>query len=98
MRTRTPSFLSRQRTKLSVLALAAVGIIGLAANASANSTANTTIMNVVTVNYKDAGGINNFAANASTIVTVNLVKAALNTVRSAYRRRRQSGPCLSAGV
>jgi len=78
MRTRAPSFLSRQRTMLSILALAAAGTIGLIDEASANSTAKATIMNKVTVNYRDAGGVNSFAADATTIVTVNLVKAGLS--------------------
>ncbi len=78
MRTRAPSFFKSQHALLVSLTLAAVATIGFSASASANSSYRTTILNVVTVNYKDAGGTNNYAANASTIVTVNLVKAALN--------------------
>jgi uncharacterized repeat protein (TIGR01451 family) len=63
---------------VAALAITALAAIGAPQAAEANSTANTTILNVVRVDYKDVSGANNFAANASTKVTVNLVKAALN--------------------
>lgn len=77
MRKEHRSFLTTQRLLLAGLTLAAVAVVGLPVSASANSTANTTIMNKVTVSYTDAGGLNPFSADATTIVTVNLVKAAL---------------------
>lgn len=77
MRNEQCSFLQKQRTLLAFLTLAAVAAVSLPVNASANTTANTTIMNKVTVNYKDAAGAGNFNADATTIVTVNLVKAGL---------------------
>jgi uncharacterized repeat protein (TIGR01451 family) len=61
------------------LAICALAAIASPGTASANSTANTTILNTVTVSYKDVTLTNTFSASASTIVTVNLVKAALNT-------------------
>jgi uncharacterized repeat protein (TIGR01451 family) len=74
--------LSNSRTRWRVLAgtmvLAALIGMGSPEKASANSTADATILNVVTVDYKDAGGTNSFAATASTTVTINLVKAALS--------------------
>lgn len=77
MRKEHHSFLTTQRLLLAGLILAAVAVVGLPVSASANSTAGTTIMNKVTVSYTDAGGLNPFSADATTIVTVNLVKAPL---------------------
>jgi len=62
--------------------LAALAITALAAGApsaaSASTTAGTTILNVVTVDYKDVTNSNSFSAAFSTTVTVNLVKAGLS--------------------
>ena len=71
-------YIQWQQSLLAALAITVLAAIGSPGTATANTTANSTILNVVTVNYKDAGGTNSFAANASTIVTVNLVKAALD--------------------
>lgn len=67
-----------QRALLGCLTLTAVAAVGLPVNAFANTTAKTTIMNKVSVNYKDVNGAGNFNADATTIVTVNLVQAGLN--------------------
>jgi uncharacterized repeat protein (TIGR01451 family) len=56
--------------------LAAMAILGTPGTASANSTANATVLNVIRVDYSDASGANVFTATASTTVTVNLVRAA----------------------
>lgn len=77
MRSTQSSFLHKQRALLGLLALAATAVVGMPVSASASSTAGTTIMNHVTVNYKDAGGFNTYNADATTIVTVNLVMAPL---------------------
>ena len=63
---------------IAALAITALAAVCAPQAAEANSTANATIVNVVRVDYKDVSGVNSFAANASTSVTVNLVKAALN--------------------
>lgn len=78
MRSEPCSFLQKQRALLACLTLAAAIGIGLPVNALANTTAKTTIMNKVSVNYKDANGAGDFNADATTIVTVNLVKAGLD--------------------
>lgn len=70
--------MKQKQTLVAALAITALAAIGSPGTAEANSTANATILNVVRVDYKDISGQNSFAANASTIVTVNLVKAALN--------------------
>jgi uncharacterized repeat protein (TIGR01451 family) len=70
--------LRRFRAVAGVLTLAAMAGMLQPRVASANSTAGATVLNVVTVSYKDAGGTNNYTADASTIVTVNLVKSGLN--------------------
>jgi uncharacterized repeat protein (TIGR01451 family) len=54
-------------------------LFGSATSSEANTSANTTILNVVRVDYKDAGGTLSFAATASSSVTVARVKAGLNT-------------------
>jgi uncharacterized repeat protein (TIGR01451 family) len=61
----------------------AIALFGVAAGAltstqaSANTAAETTILNVVRVDYQDATGTASFAATASTTVTVNLVESAV---------------------
>jgi uncharacterized repeat protein (TIGR01451 family) len=60
---------------LAITALAAIGSPGTAS--AANTTANAKLLNVATVQYKDASGLNPWTATASATVTVNLVKAAL---------------------
>ena len=71
--------MKQKQNLYAALAFAALAAIGAPGTAAANSTANTTILNVVRVDYKDVSGQNSFAANASAKVTVNLVKTALNT-------------------
>jgi hypothetical protein len=44
----------------------------------ANTGAGATILNTVQVDYKDAGGVQSFSANATTSTSVNLVKAGLS--------------------
>jgi len=68
----------KKQSLIAALAVTVLAAIGSPGTAAANSTANSTILNVVRVDYTDVSGTNNFAANASTSVTVNLVKAALN--------------------
>lgn len=62
-----------------ILALAALATICQPTQATAATTADATLLNVVRVDYKDAGGTNSFAATASTKITVNLVTSALAT-------------------
>ena len=71
--------MKQKQNLYAALAFAALAAVGAPGTAAANSTANTTILNVVRVDYKDVSGQNTFAANASAKVTVNLVKTALNT-------------------
>lgn len=71
-------YITGPQSLLAALAITALAAIGSPGTASANSTANTTILNVVRVDYKDASGTNPYAANASTSVTVNLVPSSLN--------------------
>lgn len=61
------------------LALAALATLSQPCQVMAATTADSTLLNVVRVDYKDAGGSNSFAATASTTITVNLVKSALAT-------------------
>jgi uncharacterized repeat protein (TIGR01451 family) len=82
-----------QRFMVSALALAALAILGSPGSASANTTADSTVLNVVRVDYKDASGTNSFAATASSTITVNLVKAALNN--SAPPTGANGSPALS---
>lgn len=70
---------SKQRALLSGLALAGLAALGAASQAEANSGAGGTILNTVTVSYKDAGNTQSYSANATTSVTINLVKAILST-------------------
>lgn len=64
------------RLAVLVTGLAFVGQTMLASTASAQTAADATILNVVTVDYSDASGSSNFQATASSSVTVNLVEAA----------------------
>ncbi len=66
-----------QSLSWALLPLLALMILLAPAVAGANSGADTTILNVVTVAYKDATGTQSFSATASSTVTVNLVEAAL---------------------
>jgi len=69
----------KQKQKLvAALAITALAAIGSPATAEASTTAGTTILNIVQVDYKDATGTTAFAAAFSTTVTVNLVKAGLS--------------------
>ena len=65
----------RLTVALTLFGLAAGSL--LSTQAVANTAADTTILNVVRVDYKDASKTASFAATASTTVTVNLVEAAL---------------------
>lgn len=67
-----------KRTLFAALALSAMAAASVPATAGASTTAGTTILNVVTVDYKDASNTTAFSAAFSTTVTVNLVKAGLN--------------------
>ena len=67
-----------KRNLFAALAIAAMAAAGVPATAGASTTAGTTILNVVTVDYKDASNTNSFSAAFSTTVTVNLVRAGLN--------------------
>ncbi|QWV93030.1 hypothetical protein KP004_17960 [Geomonas oryzisoli] len=67
-----------KRILLTALAIGAMAAAGVPATAMASTTAGTTILNVVTVDYTDATKTNSFSAAFSTSVTVNLVKAGLN--------------------
>jgi len=68
------------KTKQGLLHIASLAlVVGLAVAlpqaASANTGAGATILNVVTVDYKDASGVTAYAETASSSVTVNLVVA-----------------------
>ncbi|GFO56518.1 hypothetical protein GMSM_35250 [Geomonas sp. Red276] len=76
----TLSIRSIGRAAAGVLALGALLAVSQPQEAAASTTANTKLLNVVTVSYKDASNNNTFSANASTQVTVNLVKAGLNAI------------------
>ncbi|MBJ6748907.1 hypothetical protein [Geomonas anaerohicana] len=67
-----------KRNLFAALAISAIAAAGVPATAGASTTAGTTILNVVTVDYKDASNTTSFSAAFSTTVTVNLVKAGLN--------------------
>jgi hypothetical protein len=69
----------KQKQKLvAALAITALAAIGSPGNATASTTAGTTILNIVQVDYKDASNTTAFSAAFSTTVTVNLVKAGLS--------------------
>ncbi len=53
-----------------------VASVAMPQSASANTGAGATILNVVTVNYKDAAGVTSYAETAASTVTVNLVISA----------------------
>jgi len=59
------------------LAVLFVALMAFAPRAEANSAAGAKILNTITVTYKDAGNITTYNANATSTVTVNLVRAAL---------------------
>ena len=67
-----------QKGMLQVAALAlVVGLsVAMPQAASANTGAGASILNVVTVNYKDASGITAYAETATSAVTVSLVQSA----------------------
>ena len=73
----TPSSsLVRRRVLLASLVLSAATVIA-APQAEATSGAGGTILNTITVNYKDASGTTSYAASATSSVTINQVKAGL---------------------
>ncbi len=83
------------KIKQGVLQLAAIAVVvgvsvALPQTASANTGANATILNVVTVNYKDAGGVTSYAETAFSTVTVNLV-GALPTIATVADQTVASG-------
>ncbi len=73
---------SQRLNRISKTVLSGLVLIALLAfsssSAFANSTAGSTIINVVRVDYTDSSGNNPFSASASSLVTVNLVSSALN--------------------
>jgi len=62
---------------LAQLALLFVVLLIATPGVEANTGAGAKILNTVQINYNDASGTTAYSANASTLVTVNLVKAAL---------------------
>lgn len=70
------NFSTKQRVLVAALALGAATFAAVP-HAEANTGAGATILNTVTVNYMDASGTTSYSANATTSVTVNLVKAAV---------------------
>jgi hypothetical protein len=74
----TPSSsLVRRRVLLASLVLCAATVIA-APQAEAISGAGGTILNTITVNYKDASGTTGYSASATSSVTINQVKAGLS--------------------
>ena len=67
---------AKRRALLASLVLSAAAVIA-APQAEANSGAGGTIINTITVNYKDASGTTSYSASASASVTINQVKAGL---------------------
>jgi len=83
------------KTKQGLLHIASLAlVVGLAVAlpqaASANTGAGATILNVVTVDYKDASGVTAYAETASSSVTVNLV-AAVPTLTAPIDQTTTSG-------
>lgn len=73
-------YLKDQRRLLTALAITGLAIFTTPNNSEAavvGTTADTKVVNVVHVTYKDAGNTQSFEATATTTVTVNLVKAPL---------------------
>jgi len=62
---------------LAQLVLLFLALLITAPGVEANTGAGATILNTVQVDYKDAGGVQSFSANATTSTTVNLVKSGL---------------------
>lgn len=62
---------------LTVVASLFLALLITAPQVEANTGAGATILNTVGINYYDASGTTNYLANASTTVSVNLVRAAL---------------------
>jgi len=62
---------------LAQLVLLFLALFITAPGVEANTGAGATILNTVQVDYKDAGGVQSFSANATTSTTVNLVKSGL---------------------
>ncbi|MBU5612068.1 autotransporter outer membrane beta-barrel domain-containing protein [Geomonas azotofigens] len=86
-----------KRNLLAALAISALASAGIPATASASTTAGTTILNVVTVDYKDASNTTSFSAAFSTSVTVNLVKAGLNVTSAPDSASMPGFNCLGIG-
>ena len=70
--------MNQKQRLFAALAVTAMAAVGLPGTAAASTTAGAKLVNVVEVEYSDASGNNTFHAAASTTVTVNLVKSALN--------------------
>lgn len=64
------------RTLLGALALVAFVVFATPQAAQAVTAANTTIVNVVKVDYKDASGTSSFTKSATASITINLLAAA----------------------
>ena len=65
------------RAALAVVASLFLALLITAPGVQANTGAGAKILNTVQIDYKDASGTTGYSANASTYVTVNLVKAGL---------------------
>lgn len=70
--------MNQKQRLFAALAVTAMAAVGTPATATASTTAGAKLINVVEVEYRDTSGKNTFHAAASTSVTVNLVKSALN--------------------
>ena len=77
MKAKQNRFALKRRALLAGFALSAIAGLSAAPRAEANSAAGGTILNTVTVTYKDSGLTQSYSANATASVTINLVKAAL---------------------
>ncbi|WP_136515438.1 S24/S26 family peptidase [Geomonas edaphica] len=86
-----------KRNLFAVLALSAMAAAAVPATAVASTTAGTTILNVVTVDYKDVSSAHTFNAASSTTVTVNLVKAGLNVTTAPSSATMPGFSCLVTG-
>ncbi|MDX8382320.1 MAG: hypothetical protein R8M14_09450 [Ghiorsea sp.] len=75
---------------LAALAFVVGLVVAMPQTSSANTGANATILNVVTVNYKDALGVTAYAETATSAVTVNLV-GALPTIATPANQTVASG-------
>jgi len=99
MRLNQRQHVPRARGLCAALAITALAAIGSPGSAQASTTAGTTILNIVQVNYTDATGTGTvYSAAFSTSVTVNLVKAGLNITSPPNSAALPSFNCLADGV